>query len=59
MRRRSSLALPNFGTRRTSNASNASAVKDEIVKDIFQYVHEPGKGRRPGGSQGLHARVSS
>ncbi|GAA5973137.1 hypothetical protein JCM11641_006287 [Rhodosporidiobolus odoratus] len=36
MRRRSSIALPNFGVRRGSNASNSSAaLKDEIVKDIF------------------------
>ncbi|GAA5825818.1 hypothetical protein JCM11251_000013 [Rhodosporidiobolus azoricus] len=35
MRRRSSVALPNFGRRRDSNASNTSSLKDEIVKDIF------------------------
>ncbi|GAA5988749.1 hypothetical protein JCM10908_006155 [Rhodotorula pacifica] len=35
MRRRSSIALPNFGNRRASNASAASSVKEEIVKDIF------------------------
>lgn len=35
MRRRSSIALPNFGNRRASNSSNASSVKEEIVKDIF------------------------
>ncbi|GAA6039316.1 hypothetical protein JCM8097_003261 [Rhodosporidiobolus ruineniae] len=36
MRRRSSVALPNFGVRRRdSNASASSSLKDEIVKDIF------------------------
>ncbi|GAA5884144.1 hypothetical protein JCM3774_004553 [Rhodotorula dairenensis] len=35
MRRRSSIALPNFGNRRASNSSAASSVKEEIVKDIF------------------------
>ncbi|GAA5825583.1 hypothetical protein JCM3770_006894 [Rhodotorula araucariae] len=35
MRRRSSVALPSFGTRRGSNASTASSIKDDIVKDIF------------------------
>ncbi|BGP50791.1 hypothetical protein JCM10450v2_006717 [Rhodotorula kratochvilovae] len=35
MRRRSSVALPSFGNRRGSNASNSSSIKDDIVKDIF------------------------
>ncbi|GAA5903674.1 hypothetical protein JCM8208_003655 [Rhodotorula glutinis] len=35
MRRRSSVALPSFGSRRGSNASNSSSVKDDICKDIF------------------------
>ncbi|BGP19117.1 hypothetical protein JCM10213_005642 [Rhodosporidiobolus nylandii] len=37
MRRRSSIALPNFGPRRrdSSASSSSAALKDEIVKDIF------------------------
>ncbi|GAA5843435.1 hypothetical protein JCM9279_002102 [Rhodotorula babjevae] len=35
MRRRSSVALPSFGSRRGSNASNSSSIKDDICKDIF------------------------
>ncbi|KPV73906.1 uncharacterized protein RHOBADRAFT_54494 [Rhodotorula graminis WP1] len=35
MRRRSSVALPSFGSRRGSNASNSSSLKDDICKDIF------------------------
>jgi len=38
MRRRSSVALPSFGSRRGSNASNSSSLKDDICKDIFQCV---------------------
>ncbi|GAA5995963.1 uncharacterized protein JCM10292_004858 [Rhodotorula paludigena] len=35
MRRRSSVALPSFGGRRNSSASNSSSIKDELVRDIF------------------------